>query len=130
LAFQVLEVGTPGLWRAVPAKSCITRTDARRWGTAQGIINKAVVVGFLDPFVDDGARPGVDHLVAEDGCLIGECAGTAYVAPGLGEEDWDIVFGGIFLQEDIAGGLVSSISTPAFELADDYDSKERWTDHS
>jgi hypothetical protein len=112
LIAEILEVGTPALWRAVPAESCIARTDARRWGSAQRVINETIVVGFLDPFVDDGAGPGVYHLVAEDGRLIGKCTGTAHVAAGFGEEDRDAVLGGVLLQGDVARGLVSSISTP------------------
>jgi hypothetical protein len=43
------------------------------------------------PFVDDGARPGVDHFVAEDGCLVVEGSGGTNVAASLGEKDGDVV---------------------------------------
>lgn len=109
---QVLKVGVPGLRRAVPAKGCIGAIDSRRGGLAQAVVNKTVVVGFLDPFVDNGARPGVDHLVAKDGGLIIKCASSADIATSLGEEDWDVVLGGVLLQEDVAGGLVRRVSAP------------------
>jgi hypothetical protein len=79
---------------------------------AQSVLDETVVVGFLDPFVDDGTGPSVDHLVAEDGCLVVKCARSPNVAAGLGEEDGDVVFGGVLLQEDVAGGFESGVSAP------------------
>ena len=52
-----------------------------------GIRDEAVVVGFLNPFVDDGAGPGACHIGTEDGHLISEGALASTVAPCFGEED-------------------------------------------
>ena len=51
---------------------------------AGAINDEAVLVGFLEPFVDDGAGPDVGHG-AEDGGLVGEEAGFGLVAASLGE---------------------------------------------
>jgi len=109
---QVLKVRILGLWCAVPAESCVGAIDGSRGRLAQSVLDETVVIGFLDPFVDNGAGPCVDHLVAEDGCLVVECASSADVATGFGEENWDVVLGGVLLQEDVARGLESGVAAP------------------
>jgi len=109
---QVLKVWALGLRRAVSAKGCIGTIDGSWGGLAQAVFDETVVVSFLDPFVDDGTGPGVDHLVAKDGGLIVKCASGTDIATSLGEEDRDVVLGGVLLQEDVAGGLVSGVSAP------------------
>ena len=127
---QVLKVGAFGLRRAVSAKGCIGAIDDSRGGLAEAVFDETVVVGFLDPFVDDGTGPGVDHLVAEDGSLIVKCASGADIATSLGEEDRDVVLGGVLLQEDVAGGLVSGVSAPVKSQWKNTYCMRRQTDHS
>jgi hypothetical protein len=105
---QILEIGVSSNWDTVHA-ICSIAAGAR---SAECIVDQAVVVCLLDPFVDDGAGPGVDHFVAEDGCLVVEGAGGTDIATGLGEEDGNVVLRGVLLQEDVARGLVSGIAAP------------------
>ena len=75
------------------------------------VADEAVVVGFFQPLVDDGARPGVCHFGAEDGGLVVEEAWWGGVAAGFGEEDGDVVVAGVSLQVDIAGDGVGGDGT-------------------
>ena len=109
---EVLKVRADGLWCTTSAKLCVGAGSCRS-AAFEVVSDETVHVGFLDPFVDDGTRPGVDHLVAEDGCLVVECASSADVATGFGEEDWDVILRGVLLQEDVAGGFESGVSAPA-----------------
>jgi len=71
-------------------------------GVGQGL---TVVVLFLDPFVDDGARPVGRHY-AEDGRLVLEGARVGRVAARLGEEDGNGQIVDLGVQAHVAGGLV------------------------
>lgn len=65
--------------------------------------DQAVVVGFLDPFVDDGAGPDAVHCRAEDRALVLECARLHGVAARLGEEDGNVVVLGVGVERVVAG---------------------------
>jgi hypothetical protein len=107
---QVLEIGVPGYRRAIPAERCIVEVGRSR--LTEPVIDQTIVVGFLDPLVDDGAGPGVYHFVAKDGCLIIESSSCTDIAAGLGEKDGNVVLRGVLLQGYITGGFVSGVAAP------------------
>jgi hypothetical protein len=55
------------------------------------IVYKSIFVDFLDPFIDDGAAPGINHMWTEDSGLIRERSWRRLIASCLGKEDWDRV---------------------------------------
>ena len=54
-----------------------------------GVLDYAVVVGFLGPFVDYGAGEDGGHVGGEDGWHVGECTWTGGDTAVFGEEHWD-----------------------------------------
>ena len=63
---------------------------------------ESVVVGFLNPLVDNSSGPGIGHFRAKNGRLIRESSRLWSIAACLGEEDWDVVLAGILLQLGVA----------------------------
>lgn len=76
------------------------------------IADQTVVVGFLDPLVDNGARPVRGHIITEDGGLVVECARLGCVAARLREENGDVVVGNIFGERIVARDSVRGLTTP------------------
>jgi hypothetical protein len=62
--------------------------------------------------------------------LIVKCARSADIAAGLGEENGDVVFGGVLLKEDVAGGFVSGVCAPVKRQWEDSKKMGSQTDHS
>lgn len=79
---------------------------------AIGVVDNTVVVAFLNPFVNDASRPGIDHLGAKNSLLVVESAFTTDVTPSLGEEDWKVVSNSHGLKASISGILVCSGTAP------------------
>ena len=70
-----------------------------------------VVVGLLDPLVDDAAGPGVCHLAVQGGLVV-EGARADRVAARLGHEDGDAVVGRVGFEHVVPGGLVAAVAAP------------------
>lgn len=66
--------------------------------TSRGVGDDSVAVLLLDPLVDDGTAPVIDHLGAKDGVLVIPCARAGDDASSLGKEDGDGEVLGVFLQ--------------------------------
>ena len=67
--------------------------------------DKPVVVGLLDPLIDDSSRPDVVHLWPQDRSLVQEQSRAVCVASRLREEDWDWVPLGHLVQLLVSGHL-------------------------
>ena len=80
------------------------------------IIDKTVIVGFLNPFVDDAPRPGANHIRSEDGSLIIEGSLTTNVAARLREEDGYAVVFSHGLEIAVPRCLVCSITAPLVRI--------------
>lgn len=76
------------------------------------IADQTVVIGLLDPLVDNGARPGVPHFMTKNGRLVFKRAGTVSVAAGFGEEDGDRIGRGILLEHVVTRLDVARGTTP------------------
>ena len=73
----------------------------------RSIADKTIVVRLLNPFVDNGTRPGVDHVWSENGGLIVKVARRDGVAAILGEEYGYRIVDCSSLQQAVAGCHVS-----------------------
>ena len=109
---EILKVRVDRLWCTTPAVLCVGTAGGACSVSSKVVRHKTVHVGLLDPFVNDGAGPGVDHLVAEDRCLIVKSPRRLDIAPGFGEEDWDVVVRCVHLEKNVAGGIVCRFATP------------------
>jgi hypothetical protein len=100
-------------------KVIVVRLDWR-WGTAVnlpiGVIDKTIVIGLLDPFVNDASRPCVHHIRPEDCSLIVECSLTANIAAGFREKYRDIVTFCHGLEVAVSRGVVCSSATPLVRI--------------
>ena len=74
--------------------------------------NQTIVIGFLDPFIYDGARPCVAHFRSKDRSLVIECTWATNIATSLGEEDWNVVSLGHGLKAVVARSLIGCGSAP------------------
>jgi hypothetical protein len=111
---QVCEIRHNRDGRTPSGKSALDVGRRRRRGArhARSVTDQAVVVGLLDPLVDDGAGPGVLHLRAEDGGLVVEIPRFGLVTTRLGEEDGDRVAGGVLLQLGVTRRAVGGGAAP------------------
>lgn len=78
--------------------------------------DQAIGIRLLDPFVDDGATPVLIHVRSEDGGLVAKIPRVGHVASSLGEEERDVVAGGVGLEVDIAGHLEGAITAPLIRV--------------
>jgi len=108
---EVLKVRADGLWCATAAELCVV---AGSCGSAsfKVVSDKTVHVRFLDPFVDDGAGPGVDHLLAKDCCLVVKGSWRLNNAASFGEEDRDVVVRCVLLERNVSGRVVCCLAAP------------------
>lgn len=83
-----------------------------RVGDGCAVADQTVVVGFLDPLVDNGAGPGVVHLGAKDSSLVLKGTGSRGVAASLGKENGDGVAGSILLQLAVSRDRVAGVTAP------------------
>ena len=67
--------------------------------------DKPVVVGLLDPFIDDCSRPDVVHLWSQDSSLVQEQSRAVCVASRLRKEDRDWVSLSHLVQSLVSGDL-------------------------
>jgi len=80
------------------------------------IIDKTVIVGFLNPFVDDAPRPGANHIRSEDGSLIIEGSLTTNIAACFREKDGYAVVFSHGLEIAVPRCLVCSITAPLVRI--------------
>jgi hypothetical protein len=108
---EILEIRADGLWCTTSAELCVVAGGC--CGASFEVVgDKTVLVRFLDPFVDDGAGPGVDHLLAKDCCLVVKSSWRFNNAASLGEEDRDVVLRCVHLKEDVSGRVVCCFAAP------------------
>lgn len=113
LGLEVVKVRGDGGGHALAGVAVLDEgVGGRGVGGVGPVVDQAVLVCFLDPFVDDGAGPGGGHVGAEDGGLVVEGARRCGVAARLGEEDGDGVVGGLVLEGAVAGGFVGGSTAP------------------
>lgn len=94
-----LESAEVGLLRRRSSLAQESTLDIRASGlTSRGVGDDSVAVFLLDPLVDDGTAPVINHLGAKDGVLVIPCARAGDDASSLGKEDGDGEVLGVQLQ--------------------------------
>jgi hypothetical protein len=85
------------------------------WSTAVnsvGIVDETIIIGLLNPFVDDASGPRANHLFSENCTLISEGSFAPNIAASFGEKDRDVVACGHSLEVDVSGRVVCRRTTP------------------
>lgn len=77
-----------------------------RCGQLRTIADQTIIVRLLNPLVDDGSRPGIDHVWTENGRLVGKVARWDRVATIFREEDWHWIAFGEGLKFAVTGSHV------------------------
>lgn len=119
LGLQVGEIGQLRLRSALAQKSALNVGTSRLVGRAVG--NDAVRVFLLNPFVDDGTAPVINHLRAKNSILVIPQARTRDDASSLGEEDGNGEVLGVLLKlivsrPDIGTGVAPRIRVEGKEV--------------
>ena len=96
---QIVVVGLDWGWRTVV-------------DPAVGVADESVVVGLLNPFVNNASRPGANHIWAENSSLIIECSLPTHVAASLRKEDGNVVAFGHGLEVAVSGRIVCRSTAP------------------
>jgi hypothetical protein len=76
------------------------------------VCNDAIVVSFLDPFVDDASRPSINHVGTKYGGLIIESSFTTDVTTSLREKYWKAIAFSHCLKTGVSRILISCHATP------------------
>lgn len=98
LAFEVVKFRRDGC-RSTFSSEAVFNQSVRRAGiTSRGAIaDQTIVIGLLDPFIHNRARPGIRHLRAKDNSLVLERTGTDGVAASFREENRNGIVRGVLL---------------------------------
>lgn len=113
LLLEVVKVRLNWCRRALAGEAVLDQSIGRSGTLHRGpVANQTVVIGLLDPLIDNGAGPGVSHLMTKDGRLVLKRAGTMSVAASFGEENGDRIVRGILLEHIVTRLDVARGTTP------------------
>lgn len=113
LLLEVVKVWLDRCRRALASEAVLDQSVGRSGTLHRGpVADQTVVIGLLDPLVDNGTRPGVPHFMTKDGRLILKRAGTVSVAAGFGKENGDWIGRGILLEHVVTRLDVARGTTP------------------
>lgn len=113
LGLEIVEVGRHGSRGSLAGVTALDeRVSGSRILDRRTVADQSVVVGLLNPLVDDGTGPGVRHLTAEDSGLVIKGTGGRGVATCLREEDRDRIASRILLQHIVAGHGIAGVAAP------------------
>lgn len=113
LALEVVEFRRDGR-RSAFSSEAILNVGIRRGSimSRRAIADQTVVVGLLDPFVHNRARPGTGHFGAKDSFLVLERAGTDSVAASFREKDRNGIVRGVLLKLVVPRLKITRGTTP------------------
>lgn len=113
MLLEVVKVRLDRCRRTLASEAVLDQSVGRSGTLHRGpVADQTVVVGLLDPLIDNGAGPGVSHLMTKDGRLVLKRAGAMSVAAGFGEENGDRIVRGILLEHVVTRLDVARGSTP------------------
>lgn len=81
-------------------------------GDGRTIADQTVVVGLLDPLINNRTGPGTIHLRAKNSSLVVKGTGGRGVATSLGEEDGNGVTSSVLLELIVTGNSVARLAAP------------------
>lgn len=113
LRLEVVEIRRHGRRCALAGVAVLNAARGRsRRVDRRSVANQTIVVGLLNPLVDDGSRPSIRHVITKDGSLVLKGTGRGGVAASLGEEDRDGVVSRVLLQTTVSRLLIAGRTTP------------------